>query len=111
MGSTGKVVIREHVLELNFAGCVGIRGQAAAGSVLATGQLYCYPENKQSGDNCLGQSVKFQTNTAARTQPQGPPSPEHPVPPEVSPEEDHTLPRTPTPGTYDSNGILFCSVL
>ena len=90
----------------------GVGGQAAAGSVLATGQLYRHPENRQSGleTGCLGQSVMSQRNTAARTQPQGPLSPEYPVPPRHPPEEDHTLPRTPSPSTYDSNGLPFCSV-
>lgn len=82
----------------------GVGGQAAAGSVLA-GQLYRHPENKQSGleTGCLGQSVMSQRNTAARTQPQGPLSPEHPVsPPPRHPPRKTTHspgPRLPAPMT------------
>ena len=82
----------------------GVGGQAAAGSVLATGQLYRHPENRQSGleTGCLGQSVMSQRNTAARTQPQGPLSPENPVPPKAPPRRKTTHspgPRVPAPMT------------
>lgn len=90
----------------------GVGGQAAAG---ASWPVSCYrhPENKQSGleTGCLGQSeVMSQRNTAARTQPQGPLSPEHPMPPRATPE-DHTSLGPPLPAPMTLTDYLFAPVL